>query len=38
MVHRDKKTSKCNNKIEKLCNDILDLESNEKTQIGTIKK
>ena len=34
LVHRDKKyLSECKNKIEKLCNDLLDLELNEKTQI-----
>lgn len=38
LVHRDKKyLSECKNKIEKLCNDLLDLELNEKTQIGMVK-
>ena len=32
LVHRDKKyLSECKNKIEKICNDLLDLELNEKT-------
>ena len=38
LVHRDKKyLSECKNKIKKLCNDLLDLELNEKTQIGMVK-
>lgn len=38
LVHRDKKyLSECKNKIEKICHDLLKLELNEKTQIGTVK-
>ena len=29
--------TECKNKIEKLCNDLLNLELNEKTQIGIVK-
>lgn len=38
LVHRNKKyLSECKNKIKKLCSDLLDLELNEKTQIGMVK-
>ncbi len=38
LVHRDKKyLFECKNKIEKLYNDLLNLELNEKTQIGIVK-
>lgn len=38
LIHRDKKyLSECKNKIEKLCNNLLALELNEKTGIRMIK-
>ena len=39
LVHRDKKyLSECKNKIEQICNDLLDLELNEKTLFIIILK
>lgn len=38
LVHRDKKyLALCKAKIEKLCKELLDLELNDKTQIGMVK-
>ncbi len=38
LVHRDKKyLALCKTKIEKLCKELLDLELNNKTQIGMVK-
>lgn len=37
LIHRDKKyLAECKYKIEKLCNDLLDLKLNKKTQIGLV--
>ena len=38
LIHRNKKyLVECKNKIEKLCKNLLNLELNEKTQIGMVK-
>ncbi len=38
LIHRDKKfLSHCKNEINRLCNTVLDLQLNQKTQIGMVK-
>lgn len=38
LIHRDKKfLSHCKNEISRLCNNVLDLQLNQKTQIGMVK-
>ena len=38
LIHRDKQyLNYCKNEIDKLCNELLDLKLNQKTQIGIVK-